>query len=107
HLVGAGEQAIGHGKAQRFRGLEIDSEFVLGRCLHRKVGRLLASEDAVDVRGRTPVAELPMMGLRQGSDHRSAPARTPRWRSTSPGSRTSIGRNSTPSGCAAAWMIAY
>jgi hypothetical protein len=52
HLVGAGEQAIGHRGAESLRGLEIYDQFVLGRCLHRKIARLLALEDAVDVSGR-------------------------------------------------------
>src|SRR2546427_4544501 len=51
HLVGAGEQRCRHFEAERFRGLEVDHEFVLGRRLHRKVGRLLAFEDAVDIAG--------------------------------------------------------
>jgi hypothetical protein len=56
HLVGAGEQTIRHGKAQHFRGLEIDHQLVLGRRLHRKVGRFFTFEDAIDVAGRVPVS---------------------------------------------------
>ena len=44
-----------HGEAERLGGLEVDHQFVLGRRLHRQVGRLLALEDAVDVAGRPPV----------------------------------------------------
>src|SRR5262249_36400434 len=74
HLVGAGEQAIGHGEAQRFRGLEIDNEFVLRRRLHRKVGGLLALEDAIDVTGGA--AELadktrPIRDQPAGSDEKA------------------------------------
>ena len=35
--------------------LEVDDQLVLGRHLHRKVGRLLAFEDAIDVAGRAPI----------------------------------------------------
>ena len=42
-------------EAERLGGLEIDHQLVLGRRLHRQVGRLLALEDAVDVAGRAPV----------------------------------------------------
>src|SRR5215471_2110031 len=49
HLVGAREQRLRHGEAQRLRGLEVDDEFILGRRLHRQVGQLLASENAMDV----------------------------------------------------------
>jgi hypothetical protein len=48
-------KAIRHRKAERLGGLEIDHQFVLGRRLHRKVGRLLALEDAIDVFGRASV----------------------------------------------------
>ena len=44
-----------HFEAERLGGLEVDHQFVLGRRLHRQVGRLLALEDAVDVAGRAPV----------------------------------------------------
>ena len=44
-----------HVEAERLGGLEVDHRFVLGRRLHRQIGRLLALEDAVDVAGGTPV----------------------------------------------------
>jgi len=46
HLVGTGEQAIGHREAERLRGLEVDHQLVFGWRLSGKVGRLLA-EDAL------------------------------------------------------------
>ena len=44
-----------HGEAQRFGGLEVDHQFVLGRRLHRKVRGLRAFEDAVNIAGCLPV----------------------------------------------------
>ena len=40
-----------HVEAERLSGLEIDRQFVLGRRLHRQVGRLVALQDAIDVGG--------------------------------------------------------
>ena len=36
-------------EAERLRGLEVDHQLVLGRLLHRQIGRLLALEDAIDI----------------------------------------------------------
>ena len=58
HLVGAREHGRRNSEAKRFGGLEVDDELVLGRCLHRKFGRLLALEDAIDVAGRAAVLVL-------------------------------------------------
>jgi hypothetical protein len=54
HLVGASEQRWRHVEPERPGGLEVDDEFVLGRRLHRQVGRLLAPKDAIDVTCREP-----------------------------------------------------
>ena len=51
HLVGAGEQAIRHVEAERFRGLEVNRKLILGRRLYRKVGGFLTPEYAVNVAG--------------------------------------------------------
>ena len=42
NLVRTGNQRGRHGEAKRLGGLEVDDQFVLGRGLYRKVGRLLA-----------------------------------------------------------------
>src|SRR6516225_11670473 len=55
HLVGDREQPVGNFEAERLCGLEVDRQLVLDRVLHRKVGRLVALEDAIDVTGRAPV----------------------------------------------------
>src|SRR5260370_25904638 len=55
HLVGGLFQTQRHVEAQRLGGLEIDGQFEFGRRLYRKIGRLLALEDAIDVAGRAPV----------------------------------------------------
>ena len=39
---------------ERFGGFEIDCQLILGRCLHRKIGRLLAFKDAVDIVSGAP-----------------------------------------------------
>jgi hypothetical protein len=51
HFVGTREQGLRDIKSECLGGLEINYEFVLGRRLHRQIGRLLALEDAVDIAG--------------------------------------------------------
>jgi hypothetical protein len=46
HLVGAAEQRQRDGEAQRFCGLEIHDQLDLRGLLDRRVGRLLALENA-------------------------------------------------------------
>ena len=52
HFVGAAEQRDRDGQAERLRGLEIDDKFDLGRLLDRKIGRLLALENAAGIARR-------------------------------------------------------
>ena len=60
HRVGAGKQRLRHGQAEPFRGLEIDHQLVFGRRLNRKIGRLFALEDAIDIGGRASVLVDPI-----------------------------------------------
>ena len=55
HLVGLREQRGRDHYAERLSRLEIDHQFVRGRCLHRHIGRLLTLEEAIDITGRAPV----------------------------------------------------
>ena len=55
HIVCGGEQRLRYIEPKRLGGLEVDHEFVLGRRLHRQVGRLLTSENAIDIAGRAAV----------------------------------------------------
>src|SRR4051794_10664981 len=55
HLVCAGEQRRRELEAERFCGVEIDDQVVLGRCLDGQVAGLLAVENAIDVRSRASI----------------------------------------------------
>jgi hypothetical protein len=55
HLVGGRNQRRWHGEAEHLRRFEVDHQLVLGRRLHRQVGRLLALEDAIDVTCRVTI----------------------------------------------------
>ena len=50
-MVGSGKQTQRDRETERLGGLKIDHQFVLGRRLHRKIGGLLALENAIDVAG--------------------------------------------------------
>src|SRR5262249_33633670 len=54
-LVGGGEQRRGHCDAERLCGFQVDHQLVFGRCLYRKIGRLPALEDAVDIARGAPI----------------------------------------------------
>jgi hypothetical protein len=49
NLVRAGKQRLRHGEPERLRVFEIDDQLILRRCLNRKLRRLLALEDAINV----------------------------------------------------------
>src|SRR5215472_4373139 len=82
HLVGAGEQSGRHLEAKRPRSLEVDHQLILGRSLHRQVGRLLALENAVYVAGRSPVLVDRMSTIRdQAAAGDEEPWAVHRWQS--------------------------
>src|SRR5262245_15922940 len=54
HLVGAGEQAIGHGEAESLGGPQIDDKLELRRLHDRQVGWLVALKDFTRVLTEQP-----------------------------------------------------
>jgi hypothetical protein len=50
----SGQEGFGNRKPDRFRGFDIDDQLELNRLLNRQITRLLALDDAIDIRGRTP-----------------------------------------------------
>src|SRR5262249_894754 len=54
-LVSPGEYGRRQLDAKSLSGFEVEHGFVLRRRLHRKVGRFLTFEDAIDVAGRAAV----------------------------------------------------
>src|SRR6516225_3484499 len=55
HLVGAGEQCRRYVEAEGLSSLKVNHKLVLSWGLYRKVGRVLALEDAIDIDRRLPV----------------------------------------------------
>src|SRR5262245_13243310 len=67
HLIGAGEQRRWHSETERFRSLQVDDEFILGRRPNRHVSRLLAPEDAINIGGRARVLVTKIRSIRYQS----------------------------------------
>ena len=57
-LIGAGEQRLRHGEAERLGGLEVDHELEFDRPLYGEIGRLRPFQDFVDICGRAPTEIL-------------------------------------------------
>ena len=55
HLVGAREQRRWYSEAERLGRFEIDHQLVLRWRLYRKIGRLLALDNAIDIAGGAPI----------------------------------------------------
>src|SRR6516162_1057496 len=53
HLGGAQHDRWGYGKAERLGGLEVHDHLEFCRKLHRKIARLLAAQNAIDIGGGT------------------------------------------------------
>ena len=49
HLVGAQKEHLQNFEVERLNGREIDDKLEFGRCLYRKIGRLVAARDTVDL----------------------------------------------------------
>src|SRR5580704_11855551 len=54
HLVGAGDEGSRKIEAEGFCRLQVNHQIIFGRSLDRKIGRLLALENAIDITGRAP-----------------------------------------------------
>src|SRR5262245_11646700 len=99
--IGAGKERLRHGKAERLRGLEVDHQPILGRSLHRKIGRLLTLEYAIDIARR--LLELldeirPIRHQAAGSDEDAFPVDRRGHATPTPVSQTllSTGNSSRP-----------
>ena len=55
HLVGEREQLVGYGKAERLGSLEVDDQLELDWGLDRKLARVLALKNAINISRHTPI----------------------------------------------------
>jgi hypothetical protein len=55
HLVGEREQLVGYGKAERPGSLKVDDQLELDWGLDRKLARVLALKDAIDIGRHAPI----------------------------------------------------
>ena len=51
HLVSTQQDRGRHGKTERLGGLAVHGHLELGRKLHRKIARLCAAQNAIDIGG--------------------------------------------------------
>src|SRR3974377_238154 len=65
HLIGGHLHDLWNCQAERLGGLEIDDEFDFRGLLHRKLGRLIALEDAIDIEGRLPELVVYVRSIRE------------------------------------------
>src|SRR5262245_19169604 len=63
-LIRTGKRCRWYCEAECLSGFKIDHQIVLGRRLHRHVGRFLALEDAVDIAGGAPKPILKINSIR-------------------------------------------
>jgi hypothetical protein len=55
HLVGAGEEGLRHGEAERVGCLQIDDQLEFGRSMNREVCRLCSIEDLSGVAAKAVI----------------------------------------------------
>ena len=68
-LVGAQQDRGRHCKAERRGGLAVHDHLVFDRKLHRKIARVRAAQDAIDVRGGT-TKDVYLVGSRKRANRR-------------------------------------
>src|ERR1051325_7570514 len=54
-LVSASEQFLRHSETDRFRGLQVDDQFIFRWCLHRHARRFLALKNPIHVTSRSSI----------------------------------------------------